>query len=183
MVGSLSTEPTTTTTTITTTITTITTRPKRKKEDRKKQKRKKEEAYLLLLFTYPQVNIIILGRPHIRRVERAFSSFALSALCVCSRATEPRSLRDRFLRPPTLRLLPVRQSRSFPVAECQVRAATRSSLTIFTFTFTTSLPPLADIIISLEQNNMAARPTTPASPKDVKIKSPVPGTPLFGCGQ
>ncbi|RYP33921.1 hypothetical protein DL767_004548 [Monosporascus sp. MG133] len=28
---------------------------------------------------------------------------------------------------------------------------------------------------------MAARPTTPASPKDVKIKSPMPGTPLFGC--
>ncbi|KAI1760921.1 ubiquitin carboxyl-terminal hydrolase [Hypoxylon sp. FL1150] len=28
---------------------------------------------------------------------------------------------------------------------------------------------------------MAARPTTPASPKNVKIKSPAPGTPLFGC--
>ncbi|KAI0599668.1 ubiquitin carboxyl-terminal hydrolase [Biscogniauxia sp. FL1348] len=28
---------------------------------------------------------------------------------------------------------------------------------------------------------MAARPTTPASPKNVKIKSPTPGTPLFGC--
>lgn len=30
---------------------------------------------------------------------------------------------------------------------------------------------------------MAARPTTPASPKNVKVNSPVPGTPLFGCGQ
>ncbi|KAI0474260.1 ubiquitin carboxyl-terminal hydrolase [Xylaria cf. heliscus] len=28
---------------------------------------------------------------------------------------------------------------------------------------------------------MAARPTTPASPKNVKVNSPVPGTPLFGC--
>ncbi|KAI5925615.1 ubiquitin carboxyl-terminal hydrolase [Camillea tinctor] len=28
---------------------------------------------------------------------------------------------------------------------------------------------------------MAARPTTPASPKNIKIKSPTPGTPLFGC--
>lgn len=28
---------------------------------------------------------------------------------------------------------------------------------------------------------MAARPTTPASPKNVRIKSPVPGTPMFGC--
>ncbi|KAI0165074.1 ubiquitin carboxyl-terminal hydrolase [Hypoxylon sp. FL1284] len=28
---------------------------------------------------------------------------------------------------------------------------------------------------------MAARPATPASPKNVKIKSPAPGTPLFGC--
>ncbi|KAI0127967.1 hypothetical protein BJ170DRAFT_723400 [Xylariales sp. AK1849] len=28
---------------------------------------------------------------------------------------------------------------------------------------------------------MAARPTTPASPKNVKIKSPTAGTPLFGC--
>lgn len=28
---------------------------------------------------------------------------------------------------------------------------------------------------------MAARPTTPASPKNVKIKSPTPGTPLYGC--
>ncbi|KAH9904575.1 ubiquitin carboxyl-terminal hydrolase [Xylariomycetidae sp. FL2044] len=28
---------------------------------------------------------------------------------------------------------------------------------------------------------MAARPATPASPKNVKIKSPSPGTPLFGC--
>src|SRR5947207_3086100 len=29
---------------------------------------------------------------------------------------------------------------------------------------------------------MAARPTTPASPKNVKIKPPVPGNPMFGCG-
>lgn len=29
---------------------------------------------------------------------------------------------------------------------------------------------------------MAARPTTPASPKNVKIKSPETGTPVFGCG-
>jgi ubiquitin carboxyl-terminal hydrolase 22/27/51 len=29
---------------------------------------------------------------------------------------------------------------------------------------------------------MSGRPTTPASPKNVKIKSPVPGTPMFGCG-
>ncbi|KAH8653319.1 hypothetical protein BX600DRAFT_386232 [Xylariales sp. PMI_506] len=28
---------------------------------------------------------------------------------------------------------------------------------------------------------MAARPVTPASPKNAKIKSPTPGTPLFGC--
>ncbi|RKU44459.1 hypothetical protein DL546_001517 [Coniochaeta pulveracea] len=28
---------------------------------------------------------------------------------------------------------------------------------------------------------MAARPTTPASPKNVKLKSPTPGTPLYGC--
>ncbi|KAF4121595.1 ubiquitin carboxyl-terminal hydrolase 22/27/51 [Geosmithia morbida] len=28
---------------------------------------------------------------------------------------------------------------------------------------------------------MAARPTTPASPKNVRVKAPVPGTPLFGC--
>lgn len=28
---------------------------------------------------------------------------------------------------------------------------------------------------------MAARPATPASPKNVKIKSPSPGTPLYGC--
>ncbi|KAJ3577761.1 hypothetical protein NPX13_g2809 [Xylaria arbuscula] len=28
---------------------------------------------------------------------------------------------------------------------------------------------------------MAARPTTPASPKNARVNSPVPGTPLFGC--
>ncbi|KAI1847705.1 hypothetical protein JX265_009134 [Neoarthrinium moseri] len=28
---------------------------------------------------------------------------------------------------------------------------------------------------------MSARPTTPASPRNAKIKSPAPGTPLFGC--
>jgi len=29
---------------------------------------------------------------------------------------------------------------------------------------------------------MSGRPTTPASPKNIKVKSPVPGSPMFGCG-
>lgn len=29
---------------------------------------------------------------------------------------------------------------------------------------------------------MAARPATPASPKNIKVKGPAPGSPLFGCG-
>jgi hypothetical protein len=29
---------------------------------------------------------------------------------------------------------------------------------------------------------MAARPVTPASPKNVKVKTPAPGTPMYGCG-
>lgn len=29
---------------------------------------------------------------------------------------------------------------------------------------------------------MAARPQTPASPKNVNVNSPVPGTAMFGCG-
>lgn len=33
------------------------------------------------------------------------------------------------------------------------------------------------------QGKMAARPTTPASPKNAKIKSPVPGAPVYGCGE
>lgn len=28
---------------------------------------------------------------------------------------------------------------------------------------------------------MSARPVTPASPKNVKVKSPIPGSPMFGC--
>ncbi|KAJ4121998.1 hypothetical protein NW765_004825 [Fusarium oxysporum] len=28
---------------------------------------------------------------------------------------------------------------------------------------------------------MSGRPTTPASPKNIKVKSPVPGSPMFGC--
>jgi hypothetical protein len=32
-------------------------------------------------------------------------------------------------------------------------------------------------------DKMAARPTTPASPKHVKLKAPVAGTPLYGCGK
>lgn len=30
---------------------------------------------------------------------------------------------------------------------------------------------------------MSTRPTTPASPKNAKVKSPVPGIPMFGCGK